>query len=52
MALLRTTALSIADIAAEAGFGSPQAFSRVFKKETGQTPRNYRCQEFNAGRRG
>ncbi len=42
MAILRTTSLSIADVAEESGFGSPQAFSRIFKKETGQTPRNYR----------
>lgn len=42
MALLRTTDRPIADIAEAAGFGSPQAFSRTFKKETGQTPRNYR----------
>lgn len=42
MALLRTTNRSIADVADEAGFGSPQAFSRMFKKETGQTPRAYR----------
>ena len=42
MALLRTTDRSIADVAEEAGFGSPQAFSRIFKKETGQTPRSYR----------
>lgn len=42
MALLRTSDLSIADVAEEAGFGSPQAFSRIFKKETGQTPRAYR----------
>jgi len=42
MALLRTTRLPIADISEEAGFGSPQAFSRVFKKETGQTSRSYR----------
>jgi len=42
MALLRTTDLSIADVAEEAGFGSPQAFSRIFKRETGQTPRTYR----------
>jgi transcriptional regulator GlxA family with amidase domain len=41
MALLRTT-LSIADVAEEAGFGSPQAFRRFFKKETCQTPRKYR----------
>lgn len=44
MALLHTTDLSITDVAEEAGFGSPQAFSRVFKKETGQTPRSYRNQ--------
>ena len=44
MALLRTTKLPIAEIAEEAGFGSPQAFSRLFKKETGCTPRAYRQQ--------
>lgn len=42
MALLRTSDRSITDVAEEAGFGSPQAFSRLFKKETGQTPRAYR----------
>ncbi len=42
MALLRTTSLSIADIADEAGFGSPQAFSRIFRNATGSTPRAYR----------
>ncbi len=42
MALLRTSSLSIADVAEEAGFGSPQAFSRIFRRETGQTPRDYR----------
>jgi AraC-like DNA-binding protein len=42
MALLRTSALSIAAVAEEAGFGSPQAFSRIFRKKTGQTPRAYR----------
>ncbi|MEI6890601.1 MAG: helix-turn-helix transcriptional regulator [Pontiella sp.] len=44
MALLRTTNLTIADVAAEAGFGSPQSFSRVFSKELGCTPRSYRPQ--------
>ena len=44
MALLRTTDLAIADVAREAGFGSPQAFSRIFKKKTGVIPRNYRQQ--------
>ncbi len=42
MALLQTTDLPIASVAEEAGFGSPQAFSRVFKRETGQSPRVYR----------
>ena len=42
MALLRTTNHAISDISEEAGFGSPQAFSRIFKKATGQTPRSYR----------
>jgi len=42
MALLRTSRLPIAEIAEEAGFGSPQAFSRIFKKATGKTPRAYR----------
>ena len=44
MALLRTTDLPIATVAEEAGFGSPQAFSRLFKKETGSSPRTYRTQ--------
>lgn len=42
MALLRTTDLPIAEIAEEAGFGSPQAFSRVFKQKTDSSPRAYR----------
>ncbi|MEN7972873.1 MAG: helix-turn-helix transcriptional regulator [Verrucomicrobiota bacterium] len=42
MALLRTTGYPVSYIAEEAGFGSPQAFSRIFKKSTGQTPRAYR----------
>lgn len=42
MSLLRTTDLPIVEIAVESGFGSPQAFSRIFKAETGVTPRAYR----------
>lgn len=42
MALLKTSPLSIAEVAEEAGFGSPQAFSRIFKKEAGSSPRSYR----------
>lgn len=45
MALLRTSDLSIAEVSEEAGFGSPQAFSRIFKKATNQTPRAYRQQQ-------
>jgi AraC family transcriptional regulator len=44
MALLRTTNLPICEIAEEAGFGSPQAFSRTFKRELGHSPRSYRNQ--------
>ncbi|WFB34624.1 helix-turn-helix transcriptional regulator [Kiritimatiellota bacterium B12222] len=47
MALLRTTPLSIADVAMDAGFGSPQAFSRIFKSATTFTPRDYRAQAQN-----
>ncbi|MBN1557102.1 MAG: helix-turn-helix transcriptional regulator [Lentisphaerae bacterium] len=42
MALLHTTDLPIAEIATEAGFGSPQAFSRVFRSKLQMTPRAYR----------
>lgn len=44
MALLRNTDLSIADVAEQSGFGSLPAFSRAFKKQTGQTPFDYRHQ--------
>lgn len=42
MSLLSTSSLSISDVATETGFGSAQAFSRLFKKKTGFTPRAYR----------
>jgi len=42
MELLKTSRISIADVAEAAGFGSPQAFCRTFKKQTGKTPRTYR----------
>ena len=45
MALLRQTDLAMSDVAEEAGFSSPQVFSRAFKKETGLTPRSYRYNE-------
>jgi len=40
--LLITTELTITDIAFQAGFGSSQYFATVFKKETGETPINYK----------
>jgi AraC-like DNA-binding protein len=42
IALLRTTNIPIADVAEAAGFGSPQAFSRIFKQTTDLSPRAYR----------
>lgn len=42
MALLRNSDRSITQISDETGFGSPQAFCRIFKKETSLTPRDYR----------
>ena len=42
MELLRTTDLPIAEIAGEAGFSSPQAFSRAFREAIGSAPRAYR----------
>lgn len=40
--MLRETSLTIAEIAAKAGFESEFYFSRLFKKKTGQTPSEYR----------
>jgi transcriptional regulator GlxA family with amidase domain len=42
MVLLRTTDLPVSEIAHEAGFSSPQAFSRAFRSSTSITPLNYR----------
>lgn len=42
MSLLRTTQLPLSEVAMEAGFGSPQAFSRAFRAATGCSPRTYR----------
>lgn len=41
-ALLAETALSPADIALRSGFQEPGYFSRVFRQQTGFTPRQYR----------
>jgi AraC family transcriptional regulator len=40
--LLRSSSLSIIDVALEVGYTSPGHFAHVFKRHTGQTPRDYR----------
>lgn len=40
--LLLTSALRSAEIAYEAGFGDPHYFSFIFKKNTGESPRDFR----------
>ena len=40
--LLANTDYSVIDIAVASGFGDQSYFSRVFKKYTGLTPRQYR----------
>lgn len=41
--LLRDTPLNITEIAVECGYESPAAFSRAFRRETKQSPRDYRA---------
>jgi LacI family transcriptional regulator len=41
-ALLRETRLSMTDVAARAGYNTPQYFNNVFRCATGQTPRRFR----------
>ena len=45
--LLRQTELSLADIAAMCGFEDQSYFSRVFKKQTGISPKKYRANALN-----
>lgn len=40
--LLKNTALSISEVAAEVGYGEPNYFTNVFRKETGVSPKQYR----------
>ena len=42
-ALLRSTELSIDQIAVKLNFGSSSLFSKYFKRVTGLSPRGYRC---------
>ncbi|MFD0693499.1 helix-turn-helix domain-containing protein [Paenibacillus sp. GCM10027628] len=44
VSMLVSTNMSLADIAAEAGFESYRSFSRVFRELRGQTPSDYRNQ--------
>lgn len=44
--LLQNTNLTIGEIATETGYATPQAFSRFFKKETKQSPRDFRKTQF------
>jgi AraC-like DNA-binding protein len=46
--LLRQTKLPIADIAYDVGFSDPDYFSKVFRKEVGCTPSQYRETQKNA----
>ncbi|MBR2123133.1 MAG: helix-turn-helix transcriptional regulator [Lachnospiraceae bacterium] len=47
--LLLETKVPVSSIASRSGFKSPAHFSMIFKKETGQTPKEYRQ---NEGRKG
>ena len=40
--LIRTTSKSISKVAQETGFSDANYFTKVFKKKTGMTPREYR----------
>lgn len=42
--LLVLSTASVSDIAKQVGFDNPQYFHRVFRKEVGLTPQDYRCQ--------
>jgi len=39
--LLRETKRSVVDVALEVGYANPSHFARVFRRETGLSPRDY-----------
>jgi transcriptional regulator GlxA family with amidase domain len=43
--LLRTTSMSVAQVAAAVGYQSESAFSRVFKQRVGRAPSAWRRRE-------
>lgn len=43
LSLLRTTAMPVAEVAAAAGFRSPEYLARVVREETGLSPREFRA---------
>ncbi len=40
--MLSDTALTLAEISTHVGYDAPESFSRAFKRETGETPQQYR----------
>jgi YesN/AraC family two-component response regulator len=44
--LLRTTTMSSSEIARQLGYSKEGYFARVFRKHTGLTPLQYRCESF------
>jgi two-component system response regulator YesN len=45
--LLRDTTLSMEDISQRVGFSSASYYSKTFKKQTGQSPLQYRKQKMS-----
>ncbi|MEM1131069.1 MAG: AraC family transcriptional regulator [Pseudomonadota bacterium] len=43
-ALLKDTKLGLSEVAHRVGYDAPEAFSRAFKRETGQTPADWRLE--------
>ncbi|HEX8089322.1 MAG TPA: helix-turn-helix transcriptional regulator, partial [Blastocatellia bacterium] len=42
--LLRETKMSVIDVALEVGYANPSHFARLFRRETGLSPSDYRRQ--------